>query len=86
MIFCPHTNGTENNKRDWHAEIDKVMPVGSEVQLMAPQILRVRRTSRPDAGAVAVDVMGRQGEAGTEGADDALQALEELLAGPVDLG
>ena len=24
MIFCPHTNGTENNKRDWHAEIDKV--------------------------------------------------------------
>ena len=62
------------------------MPVGSEVQLMAPQILRVRRTSRPNAGAVAVDVMGRQGEAGTEGADDALQALEELLAGPVDLG
>ena len=24
MIFCPHTNGPENNKRDWHAEIDKV--------------------------------------------------------------
>ena len=82
------SNGTYGSPR-MHVDLRKDgLAIGRHrtARLMAPQILRVRRTSRPDAGAVAVDVMGRQGEAGTEGADDALQALEELLAGPVDLG